>query len=93
MYYENTTFAYSNEFKDYIKVDRAESEDIFYYLFDVGGEKFLSKKEKKYLLELFEKWDPEHLKQIDEDFDDYPDNDSLKDIIGDEGMQNLNNDD
>ena len=30
---------------------------------------------------------------IDEDFDDYPDNDGLKNIIGDEDMQNLNNDD
>ena len=49
-------------------------------------------KRKKYLLELFQKWDPEHL-QLDEDFDDYPDNDGLEDIIGDEGMQILNNDD
>ena len=48
---------------------------------------------KKYLLELFEKWDPEHLKQIDKDFDDYPVNDSLEDIIRDEDMQNLNIDD
>ena len=31
--------------------------------------------------------------QLDEDFDDYPDNDVLQNIIGDEGMQNLNNDD
>jgi len=68
------------------------SEDIFDYLFDVRAEKFLSKKEKKYLLELFEEWDPKHLKQIDEDFDDYPNNDGLEDIIGDEGIQNLNND-
>ena len=30
---------------------------------------------------------------IDEDFDDYPDNDGLKNIIRDEDMQNLNNDD
>ena len=43
-------------------------------------------------MKLFEKWDPEHL-QLDEGFDDYPHNDGLKDIIGDEGMQNLNNDD
>ena len=40
---------------------------------------------KKYSLELFEKWDPEHI-QFDEDFDDYPDNDRLEDIIVDEGM-------
>ena len=50
------------------------------------------KKEKKYLLEIFEKWDLVYL-QFDEDFDDYPDNDGLENIIGDEGMQNLNNDD
>ena len=46
-----------------------------------------------YLHELFEKYNPKHLNQINEDFDEYPDNDGLKDIIGDEGMQNLNNDD
>ena len=42
-----------------MKVEGAVSEDIFDYLFDVGAEKFLSEKEKKYLVELFEKWDPE----------------------------------
>ena len=51
------------------------------------------KKEKKYLLELFEEWDPKHLKQLDEEYDDYPDNDGLEDIIGDERIQNLNNND
>jgi len=76
-----------------MKVDGAESEDIFNYLFDVGDEKFLSENRKKHLLELFEEWNPKHLNQINEDFDDYPDNDGLEDIIGDEGMQNLNNDD
>ena len=75
-----------------MKVEGAVLEDIFNYLFDVETEKFLSEKGKKYLLELFEKWDPGHL-QLEEDFDDYPDNDGLEDIIGDEGMQNLNNDD
>jgi len=40
-------------------------------------------KKKKYLHELFEKWDPEHLEN-DEDF-----NDGLEDNIEDEGMQNL----
>ena len=50
------------------------------------------KKGKKYLLELFERWDREHL-QFDEDFDCYLDNDRPEDIIGDEGMQNLNMDD
>ena len=93
MHCGNTTFAYDNEFKDYMKVEGTVSEDIFDYLFDVGGGKFLSENGKKYLLELFEEWDSEYLKQIDEDFNDYPDNDGLEDIIGDEGMQNLNNDD
>ena len=76
-----------------MKVDGAESKDIFDYLFDGGAEKFFSEEGKKYLLELFEEYDREHLNQIDEDFDDYPDNDGLKNIIGDEGMQNLNNND
>jgi len=54
-HFENTVFVYDNEFKEYMKVERAVSEDIFDYLFDVGARKFLSKKGKKYLLELFEK--------------------------------------
>jgi len=78
MHCRNTTFAYSNEFKDYMKVDRAESEDIFDYLFDIGAEKFLSEEGRKYLNELFEECDPEHPNQINEDFDDYPDNDVWK---------------
>ena len=61
MYCGNTTFTYDNEFKEYMKVKEAISEDIFDYLFDIGGGKFLSKKGKKYLLELFEKWDSERL--------------------------------
>ena len=75
MHCKNTTFAYGNEFKEYMKVEGAVSEDIFNYLFDVGAEKFLSAKGKKYLLELFEKLDPEHL---NEDFDGYSDNDGLE---------------
>jgi len=55
MHCGNTTFAYENEFKEHMKVEGAVSEDIFDYLFDVGAGKFLSEKEKKYLLELFEK--------------------------------------
>jgi len=55
--------------------------------------KILIRKRKKYLLELFEEWDSEHFKQIDEDFDDYPDSDGLEDKIGDEDTQNLNKDD
>jgi len=93
MHCGNTTFACDNEIKDYMKVEGAESEDIFNYLFDVGARTFLSEKGKKYLLELFEEYDSEHLNQIDEDFDNYLDNEGLKNIIGDEGMQNLNNDD
>ena len=38
------------------------------------------KKRKKYLHELFEMWDPEHLEN-DEDF-----NDGLEDNVRDEGM-------
>jgi len=68
-----------------MKVDGATSEDVFDYLFDLGAEKFLSENRKKYLHELFEKWDPEHLEN-DEDF-----NNELEGNIGDEGMQNLDN--
>ena len=90
MHRRNTTFVYDNELKEYMKVEEVLSEDIFDHLFDVGVGKFLSEKGKKELLGLFEKWDIQHL-QLDEDFDDYPDNDGLKNIIRDEGMQNFNN--
>ena len=50
-----------------MKVEGATSEEFFDYLFDLGARKFLSEKGKKYVRELFEKWDPEHL-EIDEDF-------------------------
>ena len=55
------TFAYDNEFKEYMEVEGVVLEDIFDYVFDVGAKKFLLEKGKKYLLELFEKWDPKHL--------------------------------
>ena len=77
MHCGNTAFTYDNEFKEYMKVEGAVSKAIFNYQFDVGAGKFLSEKGKKYLLELFEKWDLEHL-QLGEDFNDYPDNDVLK---------------
>jgi len=60
-----------------MKVERAVSQDIFDYLFDIGVEKLLSEKEKKYLLQLFGKGDPEHL-QLDEGFNDYLDNNGLE---------------
>ena len=47
MHCENTIFAYDNEFKEYMKVEGAVSEDIFDYLFDIGAGKFLLEKEKK----------------------------------------------
>ena len=61
MHCEGPTFTYDNEFKEHMKVEGAVSEDIFDYFLVVGAGKFLSEKEKKYLLELFEKQDPEHL--------------------------------
>jgi len=63
-----------------MKVDGATSEDVFDYLFNLGAEKFLLEKRKKYLHELFDKWDPEHLEN-NEDF-----NDGFEDNIGYEGM-------
>ena len=86
----NATFIYHDDLSKWMKVEGAFSEDIFDYLFDIRVRKLLSEKGKKYLHELFKKWDAEHL-QLDEDFGDYSDNDG--DIIGDEGMQNLNMDD
>ena len=55
MHWGNTTFAYHNEFSKYMKVEGATWEDVFDYLIDVGAEKFLSEKGKKYLHKLFEK--------------------------------------
>jgi len=83
MHYGITTFIYHDDFSKYMKVDGATSEDVFDYIFDLGAGKFLWEKGKKYLHELFAKWDPEHLEN-DEDF-----NDGLEDNIGNEGMQNL----
>jgi len=55
IYCGNTTFIYHEDFSKYMKVEGATSEDVFDYFFDLGTEKFLSEKEKKYLHELFEK--------------------------------------
>jgi len=82
MHCRNTTFAYNNEFKEYMKVEGVISKDIFDYLFGVRIEKFIPHTGKKCLLELFEKWQPEHL-QLDEGFNEYLHNDGLEDIVGD----------
>jgi len=66
MYCGNTTFIYHKEFSKYMKIDGVMLEDIFDYLFDMGAERFLFEKGKKYLYESFEKWDLEHL-EINED--------------------------
>jgi len=42
-----TLLSFYNEFSKYMKVERATSEYVFDYLFDVGYEKFLSEKEKR----------------------------------------------
>jgi len=47
MHCRNTTFVYDNEFKKYMKMVGAVSEDIFDYLFDVGAGKFLIRKRKE----------------------------------------------
>jgi len=82
---ENTTFIYHNDFSKDMNVEGATSENVFDYLFDIGAKKILSGKGKKYLHDLFEKWNPEFL-QLNEDFDDNLDNDGLKDSIGDKSM-------
>jgi len=61
MHCANTTFAYHNEFSEYITVEGETLEDTFDYLFDVGIGKILSERGKKYLLEFFVKRDIEHL--------------------------------
>ena len=53
--------------------------------------KNFSAEKKRYLHYLFEKSNPKHL-ELDKDFNDYLKNDRLKDIVRDEGMQNLNMD-
>jgi len=69
-----------------MKVERVISKDVFDYLVNIEAEKFLAEK-KRYLHYLFEKSNPKHL-ELDKDLK----NDKLKDIIRDEGMQNLNMD-
>jgi len=44
IYCGNTTFTYANDFKEYMKVEGAISENIFDYLFDIRAGKFLSEK-------------------------------------------------
>ena len=68
-----------------MNVEVTTLEHAFDYLFDIGAEKFLFEKEKRYLYDLLEKLDLEHL-PLNEDFDYYLDNDGLEDIIRDEGM-------
>ena len=92
MHCMNTTFIYHDDVSKYRKKKRATYENVFDFLFDIGAWKFLSEKEKRYLHELFERWDQEHL-QLDEVFNDVLDIDGLEDINRDEGMQNLNIDD
>jgi len=73
-----------------MKVKLDVLEDVFDYLFDIIARKFLSEKEKRYLYELFEKKKGiEHL-ELDENCNDYLENDELDNIVGDEGIQNLN---
>jgi len=47
MHCGNITFIFHNKFSKYMKVERAMSEVVFNFLFNVGSEKLLSEKEKK----------------------------------------------
>jgi len=58
MHCRYTTFIYHNDSSKHINVEQVTSEDAFDYLFDLGVGKLLLEKEKKYLHDLFEKWDP-----------------------------------
>ena len=53
-----------------MNVEEAIFKDVFDYLFDVRAGKSLLERGKRYLHDLFEKWDSKHLK-LDEDFDDF----------------------
>jgi len=57
MRWQNTTFIYHDEFNKYTKVEGTTLEELCLSLV-VWVEKFLSEKEKRYLHELFEKWNP-----------------------------------
>jgi len=81
MHRENTTFICHSDFSKYMKSEGATSKNIYNYLFDIRGGKFLSGKGKTYLYDLFEKLNPKHLK-LNKDFDDYIDKDGLEDIVG-----------
>jgi len=69
MHCGNTTFAYDNKFKEYMKVEGTVSENIFDYLFDIGVEKVLIKEREKLTSSVIWEMRSEHLKQLNEDFD------------------------
>ena len=43
----NIAFIYHSDFSKYMKIDEVTSEDIFYYLFEIGAENFVSENEKR----------------------------------------------
>ena len=47
---ENSTFVHHSDFSNYTKVEEATLEIVFDYLFDIGTEKFLLEKGKKYFI-------------------------------------------
>jgi len=49
MHCKSDTFVYHEEFTKYMKMEGGTSKDIYDYLFDTGGENFLSERGKKYL--------------------------------------------
>jgi len=46
MHWAKTTFIYHSDFNKCMKVQGAMLEDAFYYLFDIGVEKFVLEKRK-----------------------------------------------
>jgi len=54
MHCGNITFVYHNDLSKYVKVEGAISKNVFDYLLDGGGGKFLLEKGNKYLHKLFE---------------------------------------
>ena len=99
MHCGNTTFAYHNEFNEHMKVEERIYEGrgsgfkrCLWLSLWCWSWKILIRKRKE--ISSWVIWEMGlRASSIDEDFDDYPDNDGLKNIIRDEDMQNLNNDD
>jgi len=84
-------FANDNEFKEYMKVKGAVSEDIFDFSLILELKSSYQIKVKNIFLNYLRNEIHSYL-QFDEDFDRYLNNDGVEDGIRDENIHNLNDD-